>query len=1165
MYKSIKDFCENGDNNGLFLLDMPTGFGKTYSVIQFIYDFAVNLNNKDRKIFFLTTQKKNLPIKELKKRFEENNCLNLYAEKFLFLAPSSEYVIENFSINMQIPYSITKTEEYKLFKETVLFLQEQKNKTDKNPKSYNSTVAKTFENNIEPAFRKLIHDVLFKSFKTAKERMFAIKTNNEWQWIGQLYPSVFTSERQIIFMSVNKFLCLNDTLIENKYMFYTSNIIKNAIIIIDEFDATKETILSNIIDNGLNERIDYVRIFAEIYSALKTVDFPSEITIPSKQRLNGKYKDQSLEVVLNRTMQIADELYDSFSLNYNHKTVEITDESKNNFLFQDHRFMSVLNGNKNYILIKKDNSSRYNYIDFSSEKPTNERENLTSLLSSLRGFIRCFKYTVYILAYNLKQQKDEQRSNDDGEYTFENALHSVLSLFKLSFSNEKYLMSQILMMRKETFRGITGSEYDLTVYENGFRYYAFDDSNDHTMDSKIMMYSFDQSPEKILLKICEKAKVIGISATATIPSVVGNYDLNYLQSKMGSLFKTLSYSDRKRLSEQFEREQFGYEKVNINVELISSKGSEIYSCNSWLQIFSGDNSIEAAQNVYGYIENNCIDNNNSAYNRERYLRIAAAYTNFILHKDIHSFLCVLTKHPRKNDPYLNIDVLINIFKIISQFYSEQFNENSIVQLDGEEFDNKKDEIIRRLSNGEKLFVISVYQTIGAGQNLQYKAPAKLKRLLIKINDRKNSDEKDFDAIYLDRPTNLVVNLNNGNLNESDFVKYIFQHEFLQEIGELSQNELSYRVKKGFKALISEHKPYLNNLKSASIVMLATKVIIQAIGRICRTNLKNPNIYIFADEQLSDFIDPSVIEHHVFNKEFIALVNKIEKSGKNERSSIFVQRANIVSDRVNRFILSMIPRQSSIYKWNEDTMKHWQELRDFVLKYPTFSIDDGYCFMGEQFYIKQPFDSNVLFYSQNNDYSRNSISFTYGRETPFEVSARAARLDRILSFGTLKQWFKENDFATSFLPKEYIMSPPLFNNIYKGALGELVGWYLFKTVVNQSLTPIKEPELFELFDYRVSNTKIFVDFKHWHESNQEIDNKEIIFNKIKYKAKICGGKCVIIANIISENYYEPTTYSIDGIKVLACPSLLIDKENDVILNNSAFDMIRKCINEFNKDQ
>lgn len=33
----ISNFCKNKEN-GLFLLDMPTGFGKTYNVLEFIFE-----------------------------------------------------------------------------------------------------------------------------------------------------------------------------------------------------------------------------------------------------------------------------------------------------------------------------------------------------------------------------------------------------------------------------------------------------------------------------------------------------------------------------------------------------------------------------------------------------------------------------------------------------------------------------------------------------------------------------------------------------------------------------------------------------------------------------------------------------------------------------------------------------------------------------------------------------------------------------------------------------------------------------------------------------------------------------------------------------------------------------------------------------------------------
>ena len=56
----------------------------------------------------------------------------------------------------------------------------------------------------------------------------------------------------------------------------------------------------------------------------------------------------------------------------------------------------------------------------------------------------------------------------------------------------------------------------------------------------------------------------------------------------------------------------------------------------------------------------------------------------------------------------------------------------------------------------------------------------------------------------------------------------------------------------------------------------------------------------------------------------------------------------------------------------------------------------------------------------------------------------------------------------------------YHNIYKGALGEVVGWLIFKNVMNVELKQILDSDVFEVFDYKV-NDDIYVDFKHWKET------------------------------------------------------------------------------------
>ena len=197
MYQVIKNYCENDSTNGLFLLDMPTGFGKTHSVLEYIFNAC--MKNKNRRFFFITPLKKNLPINDLRKLFEEEGKVTEFNEKVLFIDSNSESVIENFSdsIEENIPAEITRTEAYKNFLQEIRFLQEfrfsQKQRTAKD--SQIQQIVKRINNNFrehtEPAFRKMIEGILEKKYKSVKKRLLAIKTEKDWKWGGRALSCCF--------------------------------------------------------------------------------------------------------------------------------------------------------------------------------------------------------------------------------------------------------------------------------------------------------------------------------------------------------------------------------------------------------------------------------------------------------------------------------------------------------------------------------------------------------------------------------------------------------------------------------------------------------------------------------------------------------------------------------------------------------------------------------------------------------------------------------------------------------------------------------------------------------------------------------------------------------------------------------------------------------------
>ena len=1157
MYDIIKKYVENKNENGLLLIDMPTGSGKTYNAIQFIYNSCMNPENKDRKYIFVTTLKKNLPAEDLKTNFERDDQGDLFKEKVLVIDSNMDSVVNGWSqeIEKAIPSEFKKTDEFKEFQTNVNFVKQQREGKNILLRECLPSIELNLREKSEPKFRRLISEALEKEYVTVESRILAIKTDKRWQWVGKLYPAVFTKDRQILFMSMDKFMSRNTTIVEPSYMFYNSDIIKNAVIFIDEFDATKDTILKRIIENGLRDKIDYIELFKDIYAALHTDSFPIALTTPSRERMNGKYSTQSLESVVDGIRDKADYIYETYSLKFKHRTSGNLSDEYQNYLFQDHQFHSILNANNSYVTMQSDERRRINSIDFAQKKPQNEKNNIQTMLGQLRGFISYFQIAVNILAINYMQCKKERRVDGEDDFSLESAIRTVLALFRLNDDGIDYLTGQIIMSTRKVKGEIEPADFDLSFYERGFRYYVFENDTQHDMQSLMMMYSFQNTPEKMLMKFCEKAKVIGISATATVPTVIGNYDIDYLANKMQKVYVEVSDEDKKRLSESFRNQMEGYKDINIHTDLLGCRGE--YSAQSWSMIFR---TPELANMVYGTIQRQFGEGEDkNDYNKKRYLRIAMAFHQFVKHDDIKSFLCVLNKHPRPKDRYLNKDVLCDIFEYIAKEngWNNFTCSGSIVFLDGSEYEDNKTNLIERLAKGEKIFVISVYQTIGAGQNLQYPVPDFLKGNLIRINDRSLREEKDFDAIYLDKPTNMIVSLADG-MEDSEFVKYIYQMEFLQEVAEISSSEAIQNIKKAFRTLMlgrRNEEQFANIYKKKSVILMSTRYIIQAIGRICRTNQKNKNIYVFADQDIVDGIDISIVNERNYNPEFLALVDRIKMAEvKTPEAMSLENAASLKAVRVNKEIKNLLNND-----WTEAKIGKWKQLRDLALTKPTATEEEAKKdFRIKNFYAQLPEDANCYYFSQQEDYNNVSVSFSPDAEHAQKVSAEGTRLKDMLRIPGIKSLFEENGWATEFVPNKYIMTPTLWNNIYKGALGEVVGKYLMEKALNIKLLEIEDPNLFELFDYQIDGCDICVDFKNWAEGTTE--NRMEMLRKVASKASKYGCKCVIIANIYAEDHWVESDTVIDGIRIVSLPYLV---DGQAKLDRATWEIIRGCISEYKR--
>lgn len=90
------------------------------------------------------------------------------------------------------------------------------------------------------------------------------------------------------------------------------------------------------------------------------------------------------------------------------------------------------------------------------------------------------------------------------------------------------------------------------------------------------------------------------------------------------------------------------------------------------------------------------------------------------------------------------------------------------------------------------------------------------------------------------------------IEAENLIRFVYQMEFLMERGEVSRKDGIAVIKDAFICFSGGYtfsgkkgEPY----KTDSVNNYALRTLIQAVGRICRTGLKNPDIYIYVDNTI----------------------------------------------------------------------------------------------------------------------------------------------------------------------------------------------------------------------------------------------------------------------------------------------------------------------------
>ena len=1140
---AICEFVKRSEKKGLVEIPLPTGFGKTHAVMQamsVMADRETGSFSDVKRIIFTTTLKKNLPVEKLRDYYKGD-----FDKEVLLLKSNVDSLID-FHANgglSKIPEKFKDDAFYKMVKrlDHLKTLQAKKEKSSDDFEFIQEL--KEHANEDEQVFRKHIRSILRENFRTSVEQKKAIKKRSEFQWIGELYPYIFIDDKKVIFMSMRKLLSGLSPLAGSGNSLLTEEFLNGSILFIDEYDATKKDVKDEIIEEQLRERLDLIRVFRSVHSALHSERFSNDL-------LDVLHMDDyTLQKFYESIIIHANELYERFHLGLSYRQEDGLVDRKKNFLFYDSQFQTILEKGK-YTIFAQEDKARHRMRITKGESDSSIDGNIAiqDLLRKVDAFMKRFSYFIWrwANAYMIKENsKRTERKAKDGidldMMTVDNAAYSIIDKFLSDRQEKRIIFSYYSKMNMQAMRD--GQRLPYSYFANGFTMFELEDNDANNDDTMMSMVKIKDTPESIMAFIAENALVFAISATAAIPSATGNYCRDYLKDVLKDKFHSLPEEDAgltDYIRKELETHNEPY-RNEISIEVSDVPEDEELIKERLINCFADKESAKLCLNKIEF-ETSELGEEKCSYYANKYMRLAYVVRLFANQKDQQTLLYLGKALPKDSDGSTLkknvLDYIIEMANIDAGLKGLNMIQPAI--LTSSNFDETKEQICERLKNGEKLIIFSSYQTVGAGQNLQYPVNESYRDNVVTLPHSYNyeKEERDIDSIYLDDITYLTENIN--DIKHFDIKRNMYHlMQVMECFGnyEISVEAKRELVKAGFNSLqniLPKCNVSLNDAQS--IKFHVTRDVIQAVGRMGRTCLRNKHISIYIYEKVLRQLDYNTLMAE-FNSEEVKAIGKKLKTKEvtaciDNQLQLAMLRANTISIQVSGKILSTVKRNFK-GEWSDNDMRLWKELRELVLKHPTANEEDLADDDLRAYYINglQPL-SKYLFSVNNNSYrnihvwfadedsfrkSKQIIKDENGRLVVHKCSEDDARLQILLNIKGIREMFQKRGYAEHFQTKKYIMSPALYTNIYKGALGEVCGRYIIENSTSLKLKEIQDGNQFEYFDYRIEDyPNVYIDFKHWKISSASYNDKDAIMTEIRSKMDKIGAQRVYIIGILKDS-------------------------------------------------
>lgn len=1202
--------------NKLYLSNFATGSGKSYSIAELTCKFYPK---QFGQIVILCVQRKLITsmIGELEKFYddpessvreedvliaESNVDLLIKAIKngrLEDLVSSFEYYLENQSKPKAVGCLVELKKGVEEAKREVLNAKDSDYLTDK-------TEFQKLEGNIRSNVKRFI-GAQKKSLQDKDQILKAFPI------LKIVYPQVCIKKAKVVLMTVHKALRGIDPIID-KTLTLTGfdNQKKGTLFIFDESDQGGMSMRQVLTEMALDDKKKY-----DVFKNYLMFE-----RLLGVKMLSDDFSQKKL--LLSNLSKAADTVSGRFKDKLGVKTLPNDILLDNVEEFEDSRNGVFLCGPNFRYEIKKDKAAQHtigvknktSHLQLYTKESTNKgkRLSLSSFIELLNSNTKTIKASITNVVKVLKKAQLEEfksaqktsRAESVPFPTDENSVHTVANRL-LNNEIEQQLLD--FMTNPKSIKTDEGIKIeDPSVYMQGLQlYYETVDDQDFIKNVGLYCEEVLTTPEKLILQLLNKEKntVVLSSATANSRSVISNFSIQYLKSvlrkrvvetdeathrKFEELLNDLYHKDYQ--VKTMELSNYKYDDSRIDKwelhekyrNLFDKKALDLGLDKQWFRCTKAllKNAVSGRpekQRMKGML-----------FELNRLFKFMEVYFQFWNHEDIHSMIYFQNKSGMESIDKSQIMCIAGLidgsfdFEEIQVELPDFEDENVLVSNDTNAVKRRITETIGKDSR-QKLMLVTAYNSFKAGENLQYEYAEGTHVLL--GNSWDGGKEKDWDAVYLQQPTNYYRTSSVENVLNTEVQKFLSMLSCMMfmDDGKINRKQ-AYQI---LNSILKQSDLYLSvdeipGLRKDKANWMLT-ILEQSVGRLCRTKTKNETTYIFYDTDIRKcfkFYD----KKKSYTKEFRQLITDISENQESDsledfetEKSLMVNNANLANRELNQVNTKALwynihvddieqeydsdDDENTSYKSAPNVTGYQKVIDDFkeiILKNPVIddieSIGENHHGINiERCYGKWRKDDSREGY----DYWRceKEICEKTSNAELCHISPSSVRLDVMMRNSVIKQYFDCHGYATKWdSGKSYILHPDILQSWYAGEIGEQAFKAIVSSLFNVKLEKLTDRD-YELADFVIKDKEgknlVAFDVKNYDPAIEHIDNVNDIDTptKRREKTKRLGCKLVVV-NIVEIPGHKASSNEIGG---------LITTNGDFIPGN--VEVLKQLINNTDK--